>query len=359
MGLRATAMSAPPLVSVAMAAYNAGPVLTATLESVLAQTYPRLEVIVVDDGSTDGTAGILAGYRGRVTVIRQENGGIAKARNTGMARAQGELVAWMDQDDLCRPERIALQVAALRMHPEALLCSSDFTAFDAVGPVSASYGAAYYSAIGQEPGQLGSLYPHEETVRMAADPALGVAREESLRIHHGMAYPKLAFGNFVHPPTVMFRRRAAAAIGGLDEGLRYTCDWEWLVRLARSGPFLHIARPLLDYRLSDTQITSPVNKGSRGALDVLRTATRMAAADPGLVTREPVRFHAAMRDHRFDVAYRLSETAKLAAASHWLQGVRHGGLSGRALRLGLRILTPAAVFTLVRRARARAAPPPR
>lgn len=352
-------MSAPPLVSVAIAAYNAGPVLTATLESVLAQTYPRLEVIVVDDGSTDGTAAILEGYRGRVTVIRQENGGIAKARNVGMAHAKGELVAWMDQDDLCRPERIALQAAALRMHPEALLCSSDFTAFDARGPVSASHGATYYSAIGQEPGQLGSLYPHEETLRVPADPALGVAREESFTIHHGSAYPALAYGNFVHPPTVMFRRQAAAANGGLDEGLRYTCDWEWMVRLARSGPFLHIARPLLDYRLSATQISSPVNKGNRGALDILRAATQMAASDPELALREPARFHASMRDYRFDVAYLLSETAKPAAASHWWQGVRHGGLSGKALLLGLRILTPAAAFGLVRCARGRKAPPSR
>lgn len=344
-------MSALPLVSVAMAAYNAGPVLTATLESVLAQTYPRLEVIVVDDGSTDGTAAILEEFRGRVTVIRQENGGIAKARNTGMARAQGELVAWMDQDDLCRPERIALQVAAMQAHPEAVLCSSDFTAFDARGPVSASHGAAYYSAIGEAPAQLASLYPQEEALRVAADPERGVLRDESLRLHHGMAYPAIAFGNFVHPPTVMFRRGAAEGIGGLDEGLRYACDWEWMVRLARTGPFLHIARPLLDYRLSETQISNPSNKGTRGILDILGATTRMMAADPTLASRDPKRFHAALSDQHFAVAERLGESDKRAASRHWLQGVHHGGLSGQALRLGLRILAPAAVFALVRRAR--------
>lgn len=103
----------PELVSVIIPAYNAGPTLAATLGSVQAQTYPALEIIVVDDGSSDNTAALVETVRqqdGRVRLLRQANKGVAAARNAGIAAARGSLIAPIDADDLWHPRKLELQV---------------------------------------------------------------------------------------------------------------------------------------------------------------------------------------------------------------------------------------------------------
>ncbi len=108
---------AATLVSAIMPVYNGEAFLRAALDSLLAQDYERFEVVVCDDGSTDGTAEILATYPA-ITVVRQENAGAAAARNTAIAASSGELLAFFDSDDLWPPSRLTQQVEFLRDHPE-------------------------------------------------------------------------------------------------------------------------------------------------------------------------------------------------------------------------------------------------
>lgn len=100
-------MSKRPTVSVIIPTYNRAHSVGAALDSVLAQEPPADEVIVVDDGSTDGTTEVLAAYGDRITVVRQDNAGAAAARNAGVRRARGDWVAFLDSDDLWRPGRLA------------------------------------------------------------------------------------------------------------------------------------------------------------------------------------------------------------------------------------------------------------
>jgi glycosyltransferase involved in cell wall biosynthesis len=106
-----------PLVSVVVAAYDCERYIAATLESALAQDHEPMEVIVVDDGSTDSTAEIVQRYD--VRLIRRANGGQGAAKNTGVASAGGPLIAFLDHDDLWAPRKIARQVAALAAAPDA------------------------------------------------------------------------------------------------------------------------------------------------------------------------------------------------------------------------------------------------
>lgn len=106
----------PPLVSVIIPAFNAQAFLRATLESVLAQTYRDLEIIVVDDGSTDDTAALASAFANddaRIRVITKVNGGVSSARNAGIAAARGDYFAFLDADDLWHPEKIAAQMDIL------------------------------------------------------------------------------------------------------------------------------------------------------------------------------------------------------------------------------------------------------
>ena len=107
-----------PLVSVVIPVFNGEPYLAATIESVLAQTYHALEVIVVDDGSTDGSADIVKRYQ-EVRYFHQPNRGVAAARNVGISRVRGELIAPLDQDDVWYPDAVEVMADALLGHPEA------------------------------------------------------------------------------------------------------------------------------------------------------------------------------------------------------------------------------------------------
>lgn len=114
-----------PLVSIIIPAYNAAQYLPQAIESCLAQTYPHYEILVVNDGSTDNTPDIARDYSG-VICINQENKGLAGARNTGIAHAQGTYIQFLDADDILLPEKLALCVQAFREHPTIGLVYTDY-----------------------------------------------------------------------------------------------------------------------------------------------------------------------------------------------------------------------------------------
>ena len=116
-------MSAP-LVSVVIPAYNAAGFVRRAVDSVLAQTFADFELLVVDDGSTDGTREVLAGYGDRLRVLAQPNGGPAAARNQGLHHAQGEYVAFLDADDHWLPQKLSRQLQLMSTRPEVGFCST-------------------------------------------------------------------------------------------------------------------------------------------------------------------------------------------------------------------------------------------
>ena len=139
-----------PLVSVVITTFNTGRYLPETLESALAQTYPRFEIIVVDDGSTDDTAARVAPYLGRIRFLQRPHGGLAAARNAGLAIANGDYIALLDADDLWLPEKLAVQVEIARQTPESGMIACDGEEFGSAsarprllfGPAAAAIRAA-------------------------------------------------------------------------------------------------------------------------------------------------------------------------------------------------------------------------
>ncbi len=129
-----------PLISVIIPAYNHANSLPFCIESVFAQTYSNVEIIVVNDGSTDNTAGVLDYYKDRIRVVTEENKGANPARNRGLMQAKGDFVIFCDADVIMKPEMLKEMMRALNDHPEASYAYSGFkfgwktfhgTAFDA------------------------------------------------------------------------------------------------------------------------------------------------------------------------------------------------------------------------------------
>ena len=119
-----------PSVSVVVTTYNQAPYIEQTVESVLAQTYAPHEVIVVDDGSIDDTPSRMEQFDGRITYIRQKNQGVAGSRNTGIRKARGELIAFLDGDDLWESEKLAVQVSLAQAYPRSGLIVVDGVEFN-------------------------------------------------------------------------------------------------------------------------------------------------------------------------------------------------------------------------------------
>lgn len=112
---------AQPLVSVLIPCYNAGRWIRETLESVLAQTWPNIEIVVVDDGSTDDTVAVVEGFDSkRVTLIKQQNSGAAAARNRALTESRGDFIQYLDADDLLSPNKIQLQMDRLINQPDCI-----------------------------------------------------------------------------------------------------------------------------------------------------------------------------------------------------------------------------------------------
>ncbi len=143
-----------PKVSVVIPTYNRGHTVCEAIESVLAQTFGDFEVIVVDDGSADDSAEKIAAIRdSRVRYIRQSNAGVSAARNRGVAEARGEIISFLDSDDLWKPEKLTHEVRFLEEHPEVPAVFGDIE-------VRFRDGVAIESLARQSPGML-SFAPEE------------------------------------------------------------------------------------------------------------------------------------------------------------------------------------------------------
>lgn len=223
-------MNSSPSLTVLMPVYNAGPHIREAIESILAQTHADFELLIIDDGSKDDSAATISSYTdARIRFVRNEqNLGLIATLNKGLAEANGELIARMDQDDIALPERLALQLAAFRREPDLIALGTSLTLMNVRGKTV---------------GELPVLTGHEQIKR-----ALAVTNP------------------FAHP-SMMFKRAAALEVGGYHKEAYATEDYDLWTRLSDLGPVANLKERLLRYRLNP-----------KGMSISLRTAQRENAA---------------------------------------------------------------------------------
>lgn len=325
----------PRRVSIVIPAYNCAGTIAAAVESCLVQAYDDLEIIVVNDGSTDRTGEVLAAFGGRISVVTQQNGGLAAARNAGQRAATGEFVAWMDADDLMVPGRICAQVAVLESHPEIGLVSSDFSAFvDPGADFAASHIASYYHALARL-GGVEAVYP----TRLAhVESGLG-----QVQVRAGSAYDSLVWGNFVHPPTVMVRRSALDAAGLADESLRYSSDYDQILRIARLTHFAFVDAALLRYRLSSGQMSN-AGGSEQMQMETVQILRKLQHEDPGAYARLAPWIRLRLAESHVGAAVSVGAADRARALKLLLQGMRQRVLVGPAfLALGRIVASPSLI----------------
>lgn len=217
-----------PRVSVVVPAFNAAEYLPPTLDSVINGSYRDFEVIVIDDGSSDRTAEVAAGYGRQVRVIRQPNRGMSASRNRGILEMDSEFVALLDADDVWHPRKLELQVDSLSQWSRAGLSFTEFFCWDGA-----------------------SLPVFNTDVDLSIDPKLS-----------GLIYRHMLLTNFVLPSSALFKYALVDVLGPFLCDDQQTDDWEYFVRASREFEFVKLKAQLVAYRQSASSLSKrprPVN----------------------------------------------------------------------------------------------------
>lgn len=242
-----------PLVSVIIPVYNSERYLSEAIDSALRQIYPHIEVIAIDDGSTDSSFRILLRYGDSIRVIHQANAGSAKARNIGIEASRGQFIAFLDADDVWHPAKTSIQV-------EYLMSRED----------------------------IGLVYNDWLVVRRNADDRLAAFHEQRFLDHDvpiveglsGSLYTILLLDCVVHTSSVMVRKSKVVQAGSFDESLRKGQDYDCWMRLSRITGFLKLDAILSIYRIHDEGITKKPAVVNYPAEVVNQAVTRWGRTDP-------------------------------------------------------------------------------
>jgi len=242
----------PPLVSVVIPCYNSNRYLAEAIESALLQSYSRIEIVVVDDGSTDETARIARSYP--VHYIYQANRGMSAARNTGVRHCQGEYVLFLDHDDRLLPRAVEIGVKLLEEHPECALAVGEHW---------------YIGADGR---------------------AIGYSNKRAAGRDH---YLMLLEHNFIETPCSALHRRSGIALtGGFDESLNGAEDLEFYLRTARQSTWVAHEAAVAEYRLHDSSV-------SRDAERMLVVSYRVLEMELPYLQGDPKKLRAHRRGIKF------------------------------------------------------------
>jgi hypothetical protein len=268
-----------PRVSVIIPLYNLRAFVAEAIESVRAQTLPAadVELVVVDDGSTDDGAAIVARYAPSVRYLRQENRGLSAARNAGIRATQAPVLTFLDADDRILPEKLGMQLDVLAASP-------------GIGAVYTGYG--YIDAAG------------------APLPERGSPRQE------GDLLPALLLGNLVPPHAVMVRRALVEHAGGFDETLTSVEDWDLWLRISRHGcRWACVDRPLAEYRVRPDAMHQNPGRMAANTIRVLDKFFADPTLPPDIGERRPLAYQQAYATAAAD-HYRVGDRV---AAREWFR----------------------------------------
>jgi glycosyltransferase involved in cell wall biosynthesis/peptidoglycan/xylan/chitin deacetylase (PgdA/CDA1 family) len=243
-----------PLISVVIPCYNAENWIEATLRSVMAQDWPKLEIIVVDDGSTDRSVERVRTQFPSVTVLQQKNTGVAAARNLGIANANGDWIAFVDADDIWLPGKLHAQWQALSRQPDGRMAYAAWHVWPCTTPEPESSLLKELDLRGKDASQWGGP--------------------------SGWIYPDLLEDCCVWTSTVLAHRSLFDEIGIFDEKLRIGEDYDLWLRASQVTPILRIPKPLALYRMHPDSITKKAPDINYQALVISRAINRWGYDSP-------------------------------------------------------------------------------
>ncbi len=278
-------------VSVIIPTYNRAGFLADAVDSVLAQTWNDFEILVVDDGSTDGTRNVAGRYGGQVRYLYKENEGPSSARNMGIKEARGVYVAFLDSDDVWEPEKLRIQMDFMGENSEVRLVCTDSSL-------------------------MGSTECRERKLR---------------RDFIGNLFPILYSNSFIRTSTVLMAKDCFREIGYFDERYRSAEDYDVWLRVARRYPIAYLNQPLVRYRKHEENVSRDKITLRHNALSVLE-----AHYDPREISRRTYRVRMSDLHLYFGRAYLRLRDIKMARRAI-SQSLRLTPFRPRAIRYWLKV----------------------
>lgn len=219
-------------ISAVIPAYNSGEYIAEAINSILSQTHPVDEIIVIDDGSTDNTEAVIRGLHADIVYFRQVNQGPSAARNQGIKLAQGDWIAFLDADDQWVPDKIARQLANLERYPELRLLTADMREIDKQGVLLTDSALAKHKLLDEFQQLAGAPLPNAATALLRK--------------------------NFIPPSTVLVWREALLDAGLFNENIRFGEDLELWVKIAAKYPINCLPEILILRRLHGNNATQNI-----------------------------------------------------------------------------------------------------
>jgi GT2 family glycosyltransferase len=269
--------AALPTVSVVIPSYNRAQELPGVIETVLSQSCPAHEVILVDDGSRDDTPRVARSLLPAIRYIRQENQGVSVARNRGIREATGELVALLDTDDRWQPRKLEVQATILALRKDIGWSATEIEQVregaEALGIGGLERGVPVFREVGHAPADWFASTLEEER--------FGFSGLE-VQVFLGDAFGLLLNGNFIFPSTVVARRDLLIGAGLFDPSFRRAEETDFFLRLAADSPVAMVMHPLTSYRTGGSDALS----ASAHVVELTELALR--AVRNGIGRRAPV-----------------------------------------------------------------------
>ncbi len=233
-----------PIVSVIIPTYNRAKFITGAVESVLEQSLRSIEIIVVDDGSTDDTRKVIDRFLidDRIKYVHTENGGAAHARNTGMKAASGKYIAFLDSDDAYLPYKLELQTSFLESNPDIGMVYTEASAFDDAAFIEENHLRSYHQLYNRKGWAYKDIFPASGELAFAP---LG----KPVSWYSGNLFRYVLMGPLVMSPTVMFPAAVLKAVGYQNENYRLAEEYEHIVRVCKHYKvgFLDVPTYLIHY----------------------------------------------------------------------------------------------------------------
>jgi glycosyltransferase involved in cell wall biosynthesis len=208
------------LVSVIIPAYNAEGYIKQTIDSALAQTYKNIEVIVIDDGSSDNTISVIEKFGDKVNLFKQPNAGVSKARNHAISLAKGYWVAFIDADDIWEPKKLETQIKSLN----------------------------------------NARWSHTNSLYIGANQDGKTSRSELTKQYGGDIFSKLIVNNFITTSTVLIERVLINEFNGFDESLEALEDWKLWIEISKTTEIAYNPELLAKYRVYDGSTSRKARK---------------------------------------------------------------------------------------------------
>jgi glycosyltransferase involved in cell wall biosynthesis len=297
-------------VSVVIPCYNAAEHLADALDSVLGQTLPPTQVIVIDDGSTDGSADVAARYLPRIEYERQANHGAASARNAGLRRVRGQFVAFLDADDWWHPRKLEHQVAHLT---DCTVCSAVYSDW----------------CVCRSPG--------DAAWRRVLDAPFDALPLPLADRHSGWLYHELLLDSVVHTSAVLFRRDFIESVGLFNEELLRGQDLEYWLRASRVGQVHKLSAVLSAYRDYGSSASKRPTQRNYRALIIERALSQWGMTGPDGTSANPRQVARVLRQCWQDFGYlHLMNGSPAEAQRSVRHAMKYGPWSPALWRLWLR-----------------------